>query len=101
MADVEDALAAFFAATFLAGAAYFATFAECALAAAFLTATFLAGPDFLATGECACNAALFSAQRLFKAATILARPALLSLRFGFGGSALGGIGTCFLIDGLN
>lgn len=48
-----------------------------ALAVAFLTTTF-----FVATGFGFDIAAFFSAHRFFKAATIAARPALLSLRLG-------------------
>ena len=64
------------------------------VAAAFFVA-FLAfvrvGADFFATGDCNFAAsAFFVAQRFFKAATIAAFPALLSLRFGLDGSGVAG-----------
>lgn len=63
-----------------------------ALTAAFLTAAFLAGADFFAAGECAFNADFFAAQRFFKAATMFALPALLSVRFGLAGAGAVGAG---------
>lgn len=75
----------FFAATFLAGAAFFAAFADGAVTAAFLAAV------FLETGT-AFFAAFSLAHLFFKAATMFALPALLSVRLGFAGSGAVGAG---------
>src|ERR1035437_4272434 len=77
----------FFGAVFLTGAAFFAAFAGAVFTAAFLTPAFLA-----ATGFGFAVAAFFAAHRFFKAATIAALPALLSLRLGFAASGVAGVG---------
>jgi hypothetical protein len=81
--------AVFWTATLVAAflTVFFAAFAGAVFNAAFLTPAFLA-----ATGFGLAVAAFFAAHRFFKAATIAALPALLSLRLGFGASGVAGAG---------
>jgi hypothetical protein len=73
----------------LTGAVFVVAFAGGALTAAFLTAAFFR-TAFLAAVSCCALAALTVVHRFLVAAMILARPALLILRFGFGGGSVAG-----------
>ena len=83
----------FFTAAFLAGALFFTTFAG-----AFFTTAFLTAPFFVAAGFGLAVAAFFAAHRFFKAATIAALPALLSLRLGLGASSGVAGSDCFFAE---
>jgi hypothetical protein len=70
-----------------AGAVFFAADF---LATTFFPAAFFGAAFFAAAGFDLAASAFFAAHRFFKAATIAALPALLSLRFGFNVAGAGG-----------